>query len=89
MLLGRVEFHTADNHYDTDREPFARHHRSPARVLRQAPAPSLRWELISVTVANVSQLAAVDTEMLMEPVGAIDRRQFLLGLASIDVVLGR
>jgi hypothetical protein len=41
------------------------------------------------SVANVSQLVAVDKELLTERTGSIDRRQFALVLSGIDVVLGR
>jgi mRNA interferase MazF len=58
---------------------------APGNVLLSAESTGLSKD----SVANVSQLVTVDTEMLTERVGAIDRRQFLLVLAGIDVVLGR
>ena len=42
-----------------------------------------------VSVANVSQVVAVDRELLTERVGKIARAKLELILAGIDIVLGR
>ncbi len=42
-----------------------------------------------VSVANVSQVVAVDRELLTERVGKISRVKLELILAGIDIVLGR
>jgi mRNA-degrading endonuclease toxin of MazEF toxin-antitoxin module len=41
------------------------------------------------SVANVSQLVAVDRDVLSERVGHLDEAEMALLLAGIDVVLGR
>ena len=58
---------------------------APGNVLLSAHSTGLPKD----SVANVSQLVAVDKEFLTERVGSIDRRHLLLVLAGIDVVLGR
>ncbi len=64
-------------------------------ALRWADAPgnvllTLRSTgLDRVSVANVSQVVAVDRELLTERVGKIARVKLELILAGIDIVLGR
>ena len=41
------------------------------------------------SVANVSQIVAVDRDLLTERVGGLPRAKLALILAGIDVVLGR
>ena len=41
------------------------------------------------SVANVSQIVAIDKRQLTESVGKLPRRELELVLAGIDVVLGR
>ena len=48
-----------------------------------------RTGLPKESVANVSQIVAVDREILTEHVGRISRRELGLILSGIDVVLGR
>jgi mRNA interferase MazF len=63
--------------------------------LRWAAAPGNvmlaagRTGLPKDSVANVSQLVAVDRDVLSERVGHLDEAEIALLLAGIDVVLGR
>lgn len=63
--------------------------------LRWAAAPgnvSLPSEVTGLpkdSVANVSQIVAVDRNVLSEAVGRLDERHLALILAGIDLVLGR
>ena len=58
---------------------------APGNVLLPARATGLPKD----SVANVSQLVALDRALLGERVGQISRRRLELVLAGIDVVLGR
>jgi mRNA interferase MazF len=58
---------------------------APGNVLLPAAATGLPKD----SVANVSQLVAIDKALLTDRVGAIPRRHLFLVLAGIDVVLGR
>lgn len=63
--------------------------------IRWAPAPGnvllkrRRTGLSKDSVANVSQIVAVDRGVLSEHVGRVSRGQLELVLTGIDVVLGR
>lgn len=63
--------------------------------LRWASAPgnvsieARRTGLPKDSVANVSQIVAIDRSILSEHVGRISRRELRLILSGIDVVLGR
>jgi len=59
--------------------------RAPGNVLLVAAATGLRKD----SVANVSQLVALDRGTLVEHVTRLPDREFELVLAGIDVVLGR
>lgn len=58
---------------------------APGNVLLRARATGLSKD----SVANVSQIIALDRELLRERVGRLSRRQLALVLAGIDLVLGR
>jgi mRNA interferase MazF len=58
---------------------------APGNVL----LPSRSTGLPRDSVANVSQLVAIDRTWLSERVGRLSRRQLELVLAGVDVVLGR
>jgi mRNA interferase MazF len=58
---------------------------APGNVILPARSTGLSKD----SVANVSQLVAVDRVVLSERVGRISRRQLDLLLAGIDLVLGR
>lgn len=58
---------------------------APGNVLLKARQTSLPKD----SVANVSQLVAVDRGVLTEHVGRVSRSQLELVLGGIDVVLGR
>jgi mRNA interferase MazF len=51
--------------------------------------PARRTGLPKDSVANVSQIVAIDRGLLDEHVGRVSRGEFSLILAGIDVVLGR
>ncbi len=63
--------------------------------LRWAPAPgnvplrARRTGLPKGSVANVSQIVAIDRAVLTEHVGRVSKGELSLILAGIDVVLGR
>lgn len=63
--------------------------------LRWASAPgnvsleARRTGLPKDSVANVSQIVAIDRSVLSEHVGRVSRRELSLILSGIDVVLGR
>lgn len=63
--------------------------------LRWASAPgnvsleARRTGLPKDSVANVSQIAAIDRSVLTEHVGRVSRRELRLILSGVDVVLGR
>lgn len=58
---------------------------APGNVLLEARRTGLPKD----SVANVSQLVAVDRSVLMEHVGRLSRARLELVLGGIDVVLGR
>jgi len=58
---------------------------APGNVLLRDQATSLPKD----SVANVSQLVALDRSLLTERVGRITRKQLALLFAGIDIVLGR
>src|SRR3954471_15142232 len=58
---------------------------APGNVLLPTRSTGLSKE----SVANVSQIIALDRSVLAERAGRISRRQLTLLLAGIDVVLGR
>lgn len=58
---------------------------APGNLLMRARATGLSRE----SVANVSQIVALDRSVLTERVGRVSRKQVDLLLAGIDVVLGR
>lgn len=58
---------------------------APGNVLLAARVTNLPQD----SVANVSQLVAVDRGLLEQPVGRVPRAKIDLLLAGIDVVLGR
>ena len=58
---------------------------APGNVLLRDQATSLHKD----SVANVSQLVALDRSLLTERVGRITRKQLALLFAGIDIVLGR
>ncbi|HEY8211745.1 MAG TPA: type II toxin-antitoxin system PemK/MazF family toxin [Myxococcaceae bacterium] len=58
---------------------------APGNVLLSTRSTGLSKE----SVANVSQIIALDRSVLTERVGRISRRQLTLLLTGIDVVLGR
>lgn len=58
---------------------------APGNVLLQARSTGLPRD----SVANVSQVVAIDRALLSERVGGLSTRQVHLILAGIDVVLGR
>jgi mRNA interferase MazF len=58
---------------------------APGNVMLRAADTGLPKD----SVANVSQLVALDRDLLTERVGSVSRRHMLLVLAGIDVVLGR
>ena len=58
---------------------------APGNVLLKARATGLTKD----SVANVSQIVAVDRLLLTERVGRVTRKQIDLLFAGIDVVLGR
>ncbi len=58
---------------------------APGNVLLHARSTGLRKE----SVANVSQIVAVDRSILTERVGHLGERELALVLAGIDLVLGR
>lgn len=58
---------------------------APGNVLLTARATGLDRD----SVANVSQIVAVDRDLLTERVGKLSRAKLELVLAGIDVVLGR
>ncbi len=51
--------------------------------------PTAKTGLPKDSVANVSQIGAVDRSILSERVGRLDRQHLSLVLEGIDVVLGR
>jgi mRNA interferase MazF len=51
--------------------------------------PARSTGLAKDSVANVSQIVALDRAVLTERVGRVSRRQLALLLAGIDIVLGR
>jgi mRNA interferase MazF len=58
---------------------------APGNVLLTARTTGLSRD----SVANVSQIVAIDKRQLTESVGKLPRRELELVLAGIDVVLGR
>jgi mRNA interferase MazF len=58
---------------------------APGNLLLPASATGLPRD----SVANVSQIVAVDKQLLIESTGKLLRRQLDLVLAGIDVLLGR
>ncbi len=58
---------------------------APGNVLLHARSAGLRRD----SVANVSQVVAIDRALLSERVGKLAARQLLLIVAGIDIVLGR
>ncbi|HXN34361.1 MAG TPA: type II toxin-antitoxin system PemK/MazF family toxin [Polyangiaceae bacterium] len=58
---------------------------APGNILLRARATGLPKD----SVANVSQIAALDRSILADLAGRISRKQIELVLAGIDVVLGR
>lgn len=60
-----------------------------ATAAGNVPLTAARTGLPRDSVANVSQIAAVDRRRLTERVGRLDERSLGLVLAGIDVVLGR
>jgi mRNA interferase MazF len=58
---------------------------APGNVLLRARDTGLSKD----SIANVSQIVALDRSVLAERVGRVSRRQIALVLAGIDVVLGR
>ena len=58
---------------------------APGNVLLRARSTGLPKD----SVANVSQLVALDRSILTERIGRISRRQIELLFAGVDVVLGR
>ena len=58
---------------------------APGNVLLPARATGLEKD----SVANVSQIVALDRGVLAERVGRVSARQLALVLAGIDLVLGR
>ena len=58
---------------------------SPGNVLFASGTAGLAKE----SVANVSQIVAIDRTFLTERVGRLSKRQLALVLAGIDLVLGR
>jgi mRNA interferase MazF len=58
---------------------------APGNVLLRARSAGLPRD----SVANVSQVVAIDRALLSERVGKLSARQLLLILAGIDIVLGR
>jgi mRNA interferase MazF len=58
---------------------------APGNVLLHARSTGLPRE----SVANVSQVVAIDRALLSERTGRLSARQLLLILAGIDIVLGR
>jgi len=54
-----------------------------------APAEAFETGLDRESVANVSQLLAVDRAQLTERTGKVTQRKLELVFAGIDVVLGR
>jgi mRNA interferase MazF len=58
---------------------------APGNVLLKARATGLTKD----SVANVSQLVALDRSLLTERVGRVTRKQVELLFSGIDVVLGR
>jgi mRNA interferase MazF len=58
---------------------------APGNVLLTAPSAGLPRD----SVANVSQIVAIDRALLSERVGRLSARQLHLILAGIDIVLGR
>ena len=59
--------------------------RSPGNVLLRAAATGLPRD----SVANVTQIVAVDKTLLTERVGHLSQRDLGLVIAGIDIVLGR
>lgn len=51
--------------------------------------PTAKTGLPKDSVANISQIGAVDRSILSERVGRLDRQHLSLVLEGIDVVLGR
>jgi mRNA interferase MazF len=60
-----------------------------ARAPGNVPLPALATGLPRDSVANVSQVVAVDKFQLVERTGKIPRRQLDLILSGLDIVLGR
>ncbi|MBM5811335.1 MAG: type II toxin-antitoxin system PemK/MazF family toxin [Gammaproteobacteria bacterium] len=58
---------------------------APGNVVLKAGLTGLPGD----SVANVSQIVAIDREMLSQGVGKVRRRQLELVLAGLDPVLGR
>jgi mRNA interferase MazF len=58
---------------------------APGNVLLRARSTGLRKD----SVANVSQIIAIDKTVLSERVGRVSHSQIDLLLAGLDVVLGR
>lgn len=58
---------------------------APGNVLLPAKATGLPKD----SVANASQIVAIDRELITEGVGKLTKRQLDLILSGIDVVLGR
>jgi mRNA interferase MazF len=58
---------------------------APGNVLLRAPSTGLRRD----SVANASQLIAIDKKLLTERCGKISRRDLHLVWSGIDIVLGR
>lgn len=53
------------------------------------PLDARRTGLPKDSVANVSQIVAVDRDLLTDRVGRVSKRELSLILAGIDIVLGR
>jgi mRNA interferase MazF len=58
---------------------------APGNVVLKAKATGLRKD----SVANVSQIVAVDKDMLTERAGKVQQRHLDLVFAGLDLVLGR
>jgi mRNA interferase MazF len=58
---------------------------APGNVILPARATGLPRD----SVANVSQIVALDRDLITEEVGKLARRQLELVLTGIDIVLGR
>ena len=58
---------------------------APGNILLKAKATGLSRD----SVANASQIVAIDRRVLHERIGRLSRERFALVLAAIDVVLGQ